>query len=129
MPYTTDENAPNVRASAVNAMRKNDTPETRETLHKLTGDKEPIVQKQAINTISRYSMEDEDLFLIAEKIADGRIRKGFYLDVLNLLGKYIKTQPQGTLAVLDAIVAKGAGNLHVKQRIRTMYDIISKKGD
>lgn len=125
--YAGSNNDPNVRASAVNALRKNQTPESERALLGLAADEEPLVQKQALNTLTRYDLSEAQVRAFAEQVTDGRIEPTFYNDLVNMLGRYVPEYPEATRTVFESILKKGTDDPMLEARLRGLIDQTLKR--
>lgn len=85
---------PRIRASVANAVRNTQTEESEKMLLNMLSDKENIVKIQAINTLAIYSLNENHLLQIKEKLHDNTLDPDQYYYLLGLLKKYTKSNPE-----------------------------------
>lgn len=85
---------PRIRASVANAVRNTQTEESEKMLLNMLSDKENIVKIQAINTLAIYSLNENHLLQIKDRLHDNTLDPDQYYYLLGLLKKYTKSNPE-----------------------------------
>ena len=93
----------NLRAAAASALRRLDSPASRQALFALAADADPGVQRQAIRVLGGYALTDAELARFETMVADGRIRDGSYGELLNVVSLLEHTHPERVLAIADEL--------------------------
>ena len=85
---------PRIRASVANAVRNTQTEESEKMLLNMLSVKENIVKIQAINTLAIYSLNENHLLQIKDRLHDNTLDPDQYYYLLGLLKKYTKSNPE-----------------------------------
>lgn len=85
---------PRIRASVANAVRNTQTEESEKMLLNMLSDKENIVKIQVINTLAIYSLNENHLLQIKDRLHDNTLDPDQYYYLLGLLKKYTKSNPE-----------------------------------
>ncbi|MCK5809311.1 HEAT repeat domain-containing protein, partial [bacterium] len=125
--YADASNSPQVRASALNALRRTDSKEATSLLIDMVEDSEPLVKKQAMNSLAHHELDDDSLAELEQKIINGSFSGSEYLDLLNLLSRFQKSSPQAVKNILEAFLAKGINDPHVVMRAKSLLDSVNKR--
>ncbi len=125
--YTQDNYSASTRATAISALRKNQTEESTDLLLQMTKEKEPLVKKEAMNTLQQYNLSAEDIEKLSENVNSGELKGSQYLDLLNLVAKYTNKYPTQTSNLLSTMLSKGINDPQIKLRAKNMLDQILKK--
>lgn len=127
MPQTQAADA-SLRKSAVAALRRIESPATRQRLFELAADRVASVQREAIRVLGGYALTASDLDQLKTMIADHQIRGAAFGEVLNVVSLLEHKYPQQVLAIADELArqpidgqvssrtrelqARGAGRLY-----------------
>jgi hypothetical protein len=93
----------------------------------MVGDDEPLVKKQAMNTLAHHDLDDNSLAELKKKIETGTFSGSEYLDLLNLLSRFQNSSPQAVKDILESFLARGVADPHVAMRAKDLLDSVNKQ--
>lgn len=110
---------PLVRASVAHALRKIPTDDAVATLEELISDPEPDVAGNALDSLLRRELDDEDWSLLSRRVTDGAVRTEAFASLVNGLNRRRGDDPRAE-GVLVAMATSPIVPPDVKQRIENM---------